>query len=440
MRQGKVLKYLNDVFGIINGGHIGDPKNTVAVEKTLVVSLSVVGIIFSAVSVITDFIWNFSFYMKILVWISLAAYVLIFVQAKRGRNITLSKWLVIGFTIVLINLSWYYNYRADGPVIYLIFLLYAYIIFVLGNKQLVFATILIGVNVAVMYFLEFSNFLPQTNYPSSFLQSVDTYLAVVFYLIISFGLMKVVKNNYLNEYYKAIESDRLKTSFLANISHEIRTPLNAIVGFSNLMLTEDVTTDERVQYKSIINQNNKFLLELVNDILDISMIESNNAQIEEKQTNLGLVMSELEKAYTEILKTLKKENVELIKSIPEHNVTLTIDGNYLIRALRHLLDNAVKFTKVGQIQFGFAVEGKFIKFFVKDTGIGIKEEDKKSLFSRFNKFEYSKERVYVGTGIGLYLVKLIAEMFGGNVTAESTFGEGSTFIFEIPAREMKVIK
>ena len=438
MKQKTIFQNVYDTFGIKGGGHIVDPKEAQQFEGSFIVPLSIVGVIISVVSILVNFLWDFTYDLKIVVWGSLFAYILIFFLAKRGRNIVLTRWLFVIVTLFVINFSWYYDYRSGGPTLYLLVLLYGYLIFMLGNKQLILVSVLIIVNVSVLFYLEDGNYITPSDYPNALMHITDTYSALMLYLISAFVLMKTVKKNYLNEYHKALESDRLKTSFLANMSHEIRTPLNAIIGFSNLLLAGDVTTEERKTYKSFINENNKFLLELVNDILDISLIESHNIQLDNEPCNLNQLITDMETAYSILLKKQDKDLVTLLKNIPQNDVTVTLDCHYLGRALKHLLDNAVKFTSKGHVEFGFNVEEKFIMFFVKDTGTGIKEEDKEHLFGRFNKLEYSREKVFSGTGIGLYFVKLIVEMFGGSVSVESTFEVGSTFSFTIPAKKYRI--
>lgn len=409
-------------------------------ERRFLIPLSILGIILSASTIILSFFWDFNEFIRIISWIAFFLYLIFFFYfiKKHIKYFTLVKWLFILFTITFINFSWYFDSGSDGPIIYLLVLLYGYLVVMFRSYQRLVSSLLLLFNIIVLFFLDYYGYLPHVSYSSGVMHVIESYSAVAVYGVVAFILMKIVKDNYMREYNKALESDRLKTAFLANISHEIRTPLNAIVGFSNLMLTEEVSLDDRKNYKGIINQNNKFLLELVNDILDISMIESNSVQREDKINNLNLIMSNLEKAYSNILAKLEKDKIRLIKNVPEQEVLIFIDGNYLERALRQLLDNAVKFTEQGEIEFGFYVEGKFIRFFVKDTGIGIMEKDKKTLFERFNKYEYSKERFQTGTGIGLYLMKLIVKMFGGDVAAESTFGEGSSFSFTIPAKDLKI--
>lgn len=432
-----------DLFRFDGGGQMVNPEEIPQFEREFLYPLSILGVVLSLLYIIAAFAWNFDWGLKVIILTAFFFYLFsyIYFATNKRQHFEYVKWVFVLSTIVFINFSWYFDHRSNGPMLYLLFLLYGYLVFMLSRTQLLSVSFLLLFNLVVLFFLDYGGYLtlPQ-DYNTEFSHVVGSYFAVVLYTIIAFILMKTVNRIYMKEYNKALESDRLKTSFLANISHEIRTPLNAIVGFSNLMLTEEVTSEERKSYKAIINQNNKFLLELVNDILDISMIESNNVQREDELNNLNLIFADLEKAYTNTLAKLEKDQIRLVKSVLEEEVLITIDGNYLERALRHLLDNAVKFTEEGEIEFGFSVDGNLISFFVKDTGIGIKEKDKKMLFERFNKYEYSKERFQTGTGIGLYLVKLIVTMFGGNVFTESTFGEGSTFGFTIPAKDLKITK
>ncbi len=432
MKLKNIFQNVFDIFRIKDGEHLVDTEKAHLFEKSFLVPLSIVSIIISVVSVVVGFLWNFTEDLKIIVWVSLFAYIFIFFLAKKGENITFTKWLFVIITLVVINFSWYYNYRSAGPMLYMLFLLYGYLIFMLGNKQLILVSFLIIINVAVLFFLEYGNYIHPSEYPNAVMRRIDTYSAVMFYIMVAFVLMKIVKKNYLNEYYRALESDRLKTSFIANMSHEIRTPLNTIIGFSNLLLTGDVTIEERKKYKFYINENNKILLELVNDILEISMFESHTIQLDDAPCNLNQVVTDLERVYSALLQKQNNDQVIILKNVPQNDVTVTIDRNYLEHALKHLLDNAVKFTTKGHIEFGFDVENKFIRFFVNDTGIGIKEENKERLFKRFNKLEYSREKIHIGTGIGLYLVKLIVEMYGGSVSVETTFGKGSNFSFTIP--------
>jgi CheY-like chemotaxis protein len=243
--------------------------------------------------------------------------------------------------------------------------------------------------------------------------------------------MSGAKRVYIQEYFKARESDRLKSSFLANMSHEIRTPLNAIVGFSNLLAEDDLEQEERQDYVSIINSSNQSLLRLIKDILDVSLIETDQLKLVESACNLKQMMLDLEKTYQLKLnepdyKALKIELQPILK-----DVVVSTDCERLRQVMVNLLDNAVKYSEKGTIDFGYEMMEDTIRFYVRDTGIGIEERHLAHLFDRFYKVEDKQEKLYRGTGIGLYLCKRIVELLDGKIYVKSKVGEGSEFYFLI---------
>lgn len=227
---------------------------------------------------------------------------------------------------------------------------------------------------------------------------------------------------------RAEESDRLKSAFLANMSHEIRTPMNSILGFSNLLINEE-DPKEKELYIEIINNNSEALLVLINDILDISKIESNQLEIFTGLFDVYPVLEELEKYY--ILKN--KKNI-FIQFVCEKGDSLILDNDIFRfkQIMNNLLDNAFKYTERGTIQFGYERRDNEALFFVKDTGIGIKEDKFSSIFNYFEKIEDDVTRIYRGAGIGLSICKRLLELMGGNIWLESTVNVGSTFYFTLP--------
>lgn len=219
---------------------------------------------------------------------------------------------------------------------------------------------------------------------------------------------------------KAELSDRLKSAFLANMSHEIRTPLNAIVGFSELLTTCD-DPEEKEEYVSIIQSNNELLLRLINDILDLSKIESGIIERREEQFNLVKVYDEL---YTTILpKVADNSAVELRQDDSVPNCSVVLDRSRLKQVWMNFLTNAVKCTKTGYIKMGYSIEGEGLRIYVEDTGVGIPEEKHDKVFARFEKLNEFAQ----GTGLGLTISKAIVESAGGEVGFTSTPGVGSTF-------------
>ena len=223
---------------------------------------------------------------------------------------------------------------------------------------------------------------------------------------------------------KAELSDRLKSAFLANMSHEIRTPLNAIVGFSELMVySEDPA--EKEEYMSIIQSNNELLLRLINDILDLSKIESGILDRKRETFNLAKVCNEL---YTMIQPKITNPDVEFQMDNSSPDCWIFLDRSRLKQVWMNYLTNAVKCTKSGYIKMGYSIEREGIRIYVEDSGVGIPEELQERVFGRFQKLNEFAQ----GTGLGLAISRAIIEGAGGEVGFTSTPGIGSTFWAWIP--------
>ena len=235
--------------------------------------------------------------------------------------------------------------------------------------------------------------------------------------------MQNIEQELIQARIKAEQSDRLKTAFLANMSHEIRTPLNAIVGFSRLMTTADNPEDEKL-YSDIINQNSEILLQLINDILNLSKIEAGTLEYVRQPMDLG----ELCRSIYEIHKDRVQEGVTLILDNKDASLVINEDKNRIMQVITNLITNAIKFTFAGEIRFGFELKEDHIDFYVKDTGMGISEEKMKSIFERFVKLNTFVQ----GTGLGLAICRMIVEKLGGEITVDSQLDKGSTFRFTIP--------
>jgi signal transduction histidine kinase/CheY-like chemotaxis protein len=227
----------------------------------------------------------------------------------------------------------------------------------------------------------------------------------------------------LIEKEKAERSEQLKSAFLANMSHEIRTPLNAIVGFSDLMTTTN-DIEDRKEYVKIIHENNQLLLKLVDDVLDISKIDAGFIEIMDEEFDVAVMLDEIYMSY----KPTIPENINFILQKPVASCMTCLDKNRIKQIITNYLNNAKKFVKQGSITFGFELKENGIKFFVADTGIGIKQEDIPRLFTRFEKLDPFVQ----GTGLGLSICKAIVDRYSGEVGVDSVYGEGSTFWAFIP--------
>lgn len=233
----------------------------------------------------------------------------------------------------------------------------------------------------------------------------------------------------------AEQADKLKSMFLANISHEIRTPMNSIVGFSELLSEPDVNHDDKREYISIIQKNCETLLNLIDNLLDISQIEAGQLSLTYSNCKINQMLDDLFANFTVLKDKQGKSaiNLRVRKHIEDPNFCITSDTFRLQQIITNLIGNALKFTNQGYIEFGYVVDyhNSKIKFYVKDSGVGIQEDKIDIIFDRFGKVENKNIEKYVGTGLGLAISKNLAELLGGKLYVKSKYGEGSTFYLEL---------
>jgi PAS domain S-box-containing protein len=230
---------------------------------------------------------------------------------------------------------------------------------------------------------------------------------------------------------KAEESDRLKTAFLHNVSHEIRTPMNAIIGFSTLLNDPELSEEDRRQYIDIIFQSGNQLLSIINDIVDIANVESGQAKVNLTEVNLNSTLRSLNDQFS-IYGKQNFVSIHLKTTLSDNDSKIVTDNTKLVQILSNLINNAIKFTKNGLINFGYTLKDKYIEFFVSDSGIGIPPEYHSRIFDRFFQVDSAVSRQYSGTGLGLSICKGYVELLGGEIKVESELGKGALFLFTIP--------
>jgi len=230
---------------------------------------------------------------------------------------------------------------------------------------------------------------------------------------------------------RAEEYERLKAAFLQNISHEIRTPLNAIVGFTTLLSEQIPSDDSRREYIDIISNSADHLAEVIDDIVEISKIEAGTVKISKEKVEINKLLL---KIYDQFSRPAAEKSILLVFSkMPDKSVSdILTDSNKVSQVLRYLVNNAIKFTDKGKVEFGYSLRDGFIEFYVSDTGIGIPEEFQKNLFRHFYQAENSTNRRFQGTGLGLAISKAYIELLGGRIWYESKPSGGSVFRFIIP--------
>ncbi|NOQ25194.1 MAG: response regulator [Bacteroidales bacterium] len=257
-------------------------------------------------------------------------------------------------------------------------------------------------------------------------------------LIISFIRDITKRKSDENKLIKAMEkaevSDKLKTAFLANMSHEIRTPMNGILGFAHLIQENDIEVEKRNEFLKIILSKGNQLLQIINDIIDISKIESNQIVINYTDFSLNDLLDELSLFFS-----IENANVELkiSKELTNYNDYIHSDYNRLTQVLTNLLSNAFKFTESGYVELGYKVNKHDLYLYVKDTGIGVNKKDRKIIFDRFRQSDDSLTRKYGGTGLGLSISKGLVTLLKGTIGVESDGENGSVFYLTIPYTQVK---
>jgi signal transduction histidine kinase/CheY-like chemotaxis protein len=278
----------------------------------------------------------------------------------------------------------------------------------------------------------------------SFLTQLQTYKGWFFIAMTSLMLFVLLRNyskrinhimNDLNKAkQKSEESDRLKSAFLANISHEVRTPLNAILGFSELLRDTNYNEPKRITYLSHIVQNGENLLMLMNNIIDVSIIESGQARFEAESIKINTLLKEIQNNNTSLINAANDIQFSILNNVAENNDSNNVfqDKKKLLKIINQLIDNAFKFTKQGSISISIDTKDNILIFNVSDTGIGIPYDQTSAIFQKFWQLEEGYKRFYGGSGIGLYIANEYTKIIGGTLKVNSSLGKGSTFTLLVP--------
>jgi signal transduction histidine kinase len=376
----------------------------------------------------------------------LLALVIVFLYLFRRKLNTITKGVIFLGTLYAMALSGLLSFGLYGFG-YAYFIPSSAVAFVYFNKKTGWAITLSSLGVILLIGVMFSSgifkFEPQK---ANYMQSLPMWLNMIVTVCMIGTVIAMFWNNLfslltntfthinnqqadmkkMNEQLiiardKALESDKLKSSFLANISHEIRTPLNIIIGFSD-MLSETDSASERAELNQVIRQNSNVMLKMVNDIVDFSKIETNSLTLNLTKFNVKDVIEEVEKN----LKHAKPETVDL--HLEKIDKIVIADKDRFYQIIYNLIDNALKFTGNGKVHLQCIDNDEKLHFKVSDTGIGIPEEELERIFDRF----YKVDKFTPGPGLGLSLSKSIAILMGGDIQVVSQPGNGSTFEFKLP--------
>ena len=230
---------------------------------------------------------------------------------------------------------------------------------------------------------------------------------------------------------KAEDSERMKLAFLANMSHEIRTPMNGILGFIQLLRRPGLSFENQQKFLNMIEKGGARMLNIINDLIDISKLESGLMGINISDTDIN---EQIDFIYTFFKPEVESKGMRILESkgLPVSEALIKTDREKVYAILTNLVKNAIKYTDTGTIDFGYQLKNNFIEYYVKDSGIGIPQKELNAVFDRFVQTEISEKREVQGAGLGLSISKGYVEMLGGKIWVESEVGKGSTFYFTIP--------
>jgi signal transduction histidine kinase len=365
--------------------------------------------------------------------VSFIIYSSIYISGRFYNKYFLAKSILTIYTFLICNVFWFFNYGSRGPVIYIYLPYLAIMIFIWNQIELIIICIGVFFNLLFFIILEFNFPNLSNSYPSERARIVDSYTGLLMFIGFMLILVIYAKNNYIKQYERAKQSDNLKSKFLANMSHEIRTPLNAILGFSKLIANRELTEDKKELYTNIINDNSNYLMKLISDILDISMIESEQLKIRVSDIDINNLLKQIYNSQKNSLKVLGKTNVNFILKIPDETILINSDELRIEQVLVNLVSNAIKFTFMGKIELGYYLENNNIVFYVEDSGIGINPQFQNEVFDRFIKTESPDSDVFFrGAGLGLALSKELVNLLKGNIWFTSEYQKGSKFFFSLP--------
>jgi signal transduction histidine kinase/CheY-like chemotaxis protein len=373
------------------------------------------------------------------------------------------------FSVLLFSVVWIFNAGYDGSNIGLLFLLFLVLYAIVKPKHglavfLSFLTVFSILAITQYYFPHL--FFGYKNKEQRF---IDMFIGNFFYFIFTYLIVNLIIKNYIAENKKVVsintelilrnneiaesllklreadaelriakekaeESDRLKTAFLANMSHEIRTPMNGIIGFADLLKEQNLTDSEQKEYVNLIKKSGIRMLNIINDLIDISKIEAGQTEIVFSACNVN---EQIEFIYYFFKPEAENKGLQLIfhNGLPEKEALINTDREKIYAILTNLIKNAIKYSDNGTIEFGYflgVVEPIELTFYIKDMGIGIPKEKQKYIFDRFVQVDFADKKARQGTGLGLSITKSYVEMLGGKIWLESEVGKGSTFYFTIP--------
>lgn len=354
-----------------------------------------------------------------------------FRYARKHSQYIYIKWFFSIGTVIFIDMIWFSNFGSFGPGLYTQLILLILLLLVWSGKSRMILLAFFCLNLIGLFIIENKYSESIGYYEDEFIRLTDIYGSLLMFALLVSLIVINIKNRYVKEKEKAIESDKLKSAFLANLSHEIRTPMNAIMGFSDLLETVN-DTEKQKTYIKLINSNSLSLLRIIDDIIEISKIQTGDYQIFKQETEISGLFDKLFEVSKLELKRFSRTGLKLEYSIEPKGLKLELDRFKTQQILAALLSNAIKFSKNGTIHLHCSLSNGLIIFSVRDEGMGIPAGVGNRIFERFFKLDNYDPNMK-GTGIGLSIAQDLVEILEGKIWYESTFRKGTVFYVQLPA-------
>jgi signal transduction histidine kinase len=407
----------------------------IGLDNFLVLALCFFIAVLGALGTVINISLNLGFQTTLSTIIASAIFTPVYLYGRITGRYIFSKYALTIISLIILNFQWFINFGSHGPILYLFVVLESFIIIFFSNIERVIFSVTVFINVSILFLVEYRYPGIFGQYSSESARLLDLYSGLLIYLFISILLLNIALKYYKKQQEKAMLADKLKSAFLANMSHEIRTPMNGILGFAQLLMEPNLSGAEQAEYLSIIEKSGERMLNVINDIIDISKIESGLIRVDIRETDIN---KQSEYIYTFFKNEIEAKGIQFSCkiSLPPEDALIMTDSEKLYAILINLVKNAVKFTHNGSISFGYkkiTFQGRdMLEFFVSDTGIGIPSERQDAIFERFVQADIYDKHAYQGAGLGLAISKAYVEMLSGKISVVSEFGNGSTFYFTLP--------
>lgn len=387
-------------------------------------------IIITLVSSFFNYILDLGVVLSIVLLITALFYFFGYILVYSKHNFMMSFIVFVVVSLFLIFYIWINNGGIDGGNLLLVYAFYTILLFISRSKYAIYIIILYILTTMLLFYIELN--FPEyiVGYETEKLRYIDIIIVSYLLYLLASPMLLFGKKLFEKAKTKAEESERSKMEFLANISHDVRTPLNAIIGFSELLNSEEINEADRKVFIHTIKTNSENLLHMVNNILNLSQIDSGLLKVEKSYFNLNSFMNMIFQTYNPLMVS---DSVKLImkNQISKENIEINSDQNLIYQVLTNLLNNSLKFTKEGEIIFGVKMENEIV-FYVKDSGPGIAKEMQGIIFDRFRQVKRDNESQNKGVGLGLAICNDIVKLLGGKIFLESDEINGTTISFTIP--------